>query len=121
MLAIKNKKEKLVRKEKKLIIKVDVTFGADGIKADPDPVQVKKGTRPDIKWHIKTPGWKFPANGIAIDDNANVFINPGREKEYKVFRWTDLNPERQRYTYRINLTNGKTYASRDPGIGNGGR
>jgi len=99
---------------------VDITIDSRGIIATPDPVPVAKGDRDvPIRWRIKTRGWRFTEDGIVIHENHNQFVARRRE-ESQVFHWRSRNSRKQRYEYTINITNGTTTASRDPGIKNGG-
>jgi hypothetical protein len=100
---------------------VNVTVTNRGIVATPDPVPVRRGERNvPIRWRIKTRGWQFTADGIVIHNNHNQFVARRREGS-QVFHWQSRNSRKQRYEYTINITNGTTTASRDPGIKNGGK
>jgi hypothetical protein len=100
---------------------VAIRIGANGITVDKDPVVIRKHAPPEkISWTIKTPGWKFTGNGIVIHLNLNQFTARG-SKHKQEFHWTSRNSRRKTYKYTINVTNGETTTSRDPGIKNGGR
>jgi hypothetical protein len=102
-------------------VTVKITIDSRGIIATPDPVPVARGERNvPIRWRIKTRGWRFTEDGIVIHKNHNQFVARRRE-ESQVFHWKSRNTDRKLYEYTINVTNGTTTASRDPGIKNGGK
>lgn len=103
------------------MIPVRITIDGSGIKAVPDPVPVLKGKKNErISWRIATPGWKFTRDGIVIHWNLNQFTARGSDNS-REFHWHSRNTKKKHYEYTINVTNGTTKASRDPGIKNGGR
>lgn len=102
-------------------IVVKITVDSRGIIARPHRVIVPKGQcSVPIRWRIGTRGWKFTDQGIVIHRNRNQFLARRRE-ESRVFHWQSRNTNRKLYEYTINVTNGKTTATRDPGIKNGGK
>jgi len=101
-------------------ITVKITIDSRGITANPRRVVVPKDQRKvPIRWRIRTRGWKFTDDGIVIHQNHNQFVARRRE-ESQVFHWQSRNTDRKLYEYTINVTNGTTTATRDPGIKNGG-
>jgi hypothetical protein len=103
------------------MVDVVITIDEKGITAKPDPVRVPK-RHPDVPicWTIATPGWSFTDDGIVIHWNLNQFTARKR-KSGKVFCWRSRNTNTKTYKYTINVVNGATQASCDPGIKNGGR
>ncbi len=100
---------------------VNIIVNSAGISVDLDPVSVPRGQRDvPIRWRIRTRGWQFTDDGIVIHGNRNQFVARRREGS-QVFHWRSRNSRKQRYEYTINITNGRTTATRDPGIKNGGR
>jgi hypothetical protein len=100
---------------------VVITVTSHGIIATPHTVRLRKGEpNVPIRWRIGTRGWKFTDDGIVIHRNHSQFVARRRE-ESQVFHWQSRNTDRKRYEYTINVTNGTTTATRDPGIKNGGR
>ena len=100
---------------------VDITVTSRGIVARPDLVRLPKSAEAvSIRWRIGTRGWKFTDNGIVIHRNHNQFV-ARRHEGSQVFHWQSRNTDRRRYKYTVNVTNGTTTATRDPGIQNGGR
>jgi hypothetical protein len=103
------------------MIPVRITINENGIKSVPDPVPVLRGkTNERISWRIATPGWRFTSDGIVIHANLNQFTARGSDNS-REFHWKSRNTKKKRYEYTINVTNGATFASLDPGIRNGGR
>jgi hypothetical protein len=113
-----------MRKTKQTVVYKEVVIGvtSDGIVVAPDPVDVpRKSHDVSIYWTICTPGWEFTDEGIVIHENRSQFIEPRREgKDRNGFHWKSRNTHKKLYKYTINVTNGTTTASRDPGIKNGG-
>lgn len=102
-------------------ILVKITVNSRGIIARPHRVIVPREQRKvPIRWRISTRGWKFTDEGIVIHRNRSQFVARRRE-ESQVFHWQSRNTDRKLYEYTINVTNGTTTATRDPGIKNGGR
>ena len=100
---------------------VTITIDEAGINADPPTVKIKKGARHEkITWTIATSGWKFTRDGIVIHGNFNQFTGRGSDHR-REFHWNSRNSNTNRYEYTINVTNGTTTATRDPGIKNGGQ
>ena len=103
------------------MVKVKIRIGARGITVNRDPAQVPKHKPNElISWTISTPGWRFTRDGIVIHWNLNQFTARGSDHRQE-FHWRSRNTNKLRYEYTINVTNGKTCATRDPGIKNGGR
>ena len=101
---------------------VTITVTKAGIIAQPDPVRVPRKKRNVlIRWRIETRGWKFAPHGITIKKNYNQFHSRRRHEGARAFHWFDRNTKKEYYKYTVNVTNGRTTASRDPGIGNGGQ
>lgn len=98
-----------------------ITINDHGITVDQDPVEIPQGAVDEpIDWTIATPGWNFTDNGIVIHWNFFQFKERRGQKD-RHFHWKSRNTKKDCYEYTINVTNGTTYATRDPGIRNGGR
>lgn len=92
---------------------VSVTVVADPktgqSKIEVDPEKLKSGTNENVKivWHLQTPGWYFPTDGIVIDDHDHVFkdVQPVDERDgfMRGFYCVNANNAKRTYSYWIKV------------------
>lgn len=103
-----------------------VTNCADknGIKADPDPLEVpERGFPKHIRWKIATEGYVFASNGIVIkQDPDGEFVEPDLSPDGRVFKLKNKHSKKGTYDYAINVVktgeNPRNCEKYDPVISN---
>jgi len=74
----------------------------------PNPVHIT-GRGHVIHWEIKTPGYTFAANGIAIQgDDAHEFDGGHLAEQGKKYQMNDKNSFKKEYKYTVNVMKGAT-------------
>jgi hypothetical protein len=100
------------------LVAVTVVNGA--VRVDVEHLSMEdEGHDAVIQWHVDTPGWRFPSDGIVIENNQGQFVNLHVFDDGDKFRCIDLNNDGKEYKYDVKVTNGTATLTQDPYIKNG--
>lgn len=85
----------------------DPTTGKSKIEVNPEKLKSGKHENVKIVWHLQTPGWYFPADGIVIEDPDHVFkdLQPVDETDgyMRGFYCVNANNVKRKYSYCISV------------------